>query len=1276
MKRFLIIISIGIAVIFTSILTCAALLFKTAPGKSILIDIAEEQLGRATNSDLTIGSLSGNLPSDLTITNLILKNKTANDEIIDTNSTPWITVQKIHIAWRPLSLLKGKIVIIDSLVEGAQWNALPPPNPSPKSEKKPHGLKIPTHLPSIRVENINFSAISISKIIFGKQATMQGQGSLEIGSRDIHAELHLETDSKADHLEFFIDRVSSTNMLDIDISARSTSAGLLANVININDNVALTIKGSAPADNFSMTYEGITNQYGSFSGKLTSNLEKLDAIHTELSVNFGEQLQSIREHLGQSIHMVAALHARPAGMALKLEELSSKVFVAAGNAQWTNKNDALEAASLTTAISLTEHADEALRDILGTKIALSADIQSRNETYGVDVSLETDHATLMLFESVSDLATMFDGQIGLNVKESNQFPIIKQSSANFNADLSLSKDQQFALNNFTGELQSGAKANGNASVDLNTNKFNAKFKLSATENALTNLYPSVQFESASNVNIIAEGSIDNFTLTLDGVTPIFSLSEQKFEPHQFDAKIANLPKTPNGAISLHSDTANTTFNSSVSTDADGTMELENLTYTGSGFSLTGAGSFSPPTSAVNAEFNFEGMPGNVAIPGVPIAGSVQAKVHIAENATIQINSPGLRTPYFVTRNFSLSTDGPLTSINSTLNAEMITIGDAVKLRDLRSTAVVSQNDDTEVTINALSFKANNIPVLLNEVAVIKLGEKSAVKNLRATVDDSGSVNLDGEFTPDYWTARILSNAVPLLDTGSALDLNMVLDTRQSTKADGNFSLSSTLTQERTTPINGRFEWNNDKIHIRNNEKNDALTLNVKIPALLEKSEHLQINSEGPLRGKINYNGRIEPLAALLPVTFQSLEGIITTDIIIGNTLAEPSVEGSLKISEGVFTDIDTGLSLIGITLDGTAHSNTNGTAINFNFEARGPQQTTSSIKSNGMIKYADQSIIDIRLNLDKAALAAEPISSLIASGDISIQGQPENLKIDGAIVINELSAETKVPPNTGLVDINIVSNDLELAIKDETAATDVPSIPLSLTIDADDRIFVRGRGMESEWKTNIAISGTTTSPLILGSLDIKKGYIDFADRRFDISRGKISFDRLTQNNPTLDIRAEATANDVTAAIVIEGRAQNPAISLTSTPSLPNNDVLAYILFGEPANELNTFEALQVAQALASLGAIGPFGGTGPLGSARKAVGLDLLSLDAGSGDEAASLTVGKYVADGLFVSATQDADGANGSVRVEYEVRDNITVETEIKQDGDQTVSANWKRDF
>jgi translocation and assembly module TamB len=270
------------------------------------------------------------------------------------------------------------------------------------------------------------------------------------------------------------------------------------------------------------------------------------------------------------------------------------------------------------------------------------------------------------------------------------------------------------------------------------------------------------------------------------------------------------------------------------------------------------------------------------------------------------------------------------------------------------------------------------------------------------------------------------------------------------------------------------------------------------------------------------------------------------------------------------------------------------------------------------------------------------------------------------------------PENTGLVHIDVVKlNGSVVEDSSKIMRAEQKPVAMTLNINGDDKIFIRGRGVESEWKAEIVIGGTAAKPIILGSMDLRRGWIDFAGRRFEFSRGSILFDRLFSNNPILDLKSDYTAENVTASILITGRADAPKISLTSSPSLPAEDIMALVLFGKPATELSAFEALQVAQALAQLGGIGPFGaGGGITGAARSALGLDLLNIDVGADAGASKLTVGKYVADGLFVSASQDARGEDGSVRVEYEITNSITIETELKQDGDQTVSANWKKDF
>ena len=117
----------------------------------------------------------------------------------------------------------------------------------------------------------------------------------------------------------------------------------------------------------------------------------------------------------------------------------------------------------------------------------------------------------------------------------------------------------------------------------------------------------------------------------------------------------------------------------------------------------------------------------------------------------------------------------------------------------------------------------------------------------------------------------------------------------------------------------------------------------------------------------------------------------------------------------------------------------------------------------------------------------------------------------------------------------------------------------------------------------------------------------------------------------------------------------------------------------PVQRLQGQRAFHAGEAVLDrhqIAGVGPFGGQGVTGRLRQALRLDLFNIDPDLENGGGALTVGKYVTDGVFISATQDAQGRNGSVRVEYEVTDNISVETELAQDGDQTVSANWKRDF
>jgi len=291
-----------------------------------------------------------------------------------------------------------------------------------------------------------------------------------------------------------------------------------------------------------------------------------------------------------------------------------------------------------------------------------------------------------------------------------------------------------------------------------------------------------------------------------------------------------------------------------------------------------------------------------------------------------------------------------------------------------------------------------------------------------------------------------------------------------------------------------------------------------------------------------------------------------------------------------------------------------------------------------------------------------------------------------------MDVEVITPETTGLVDIdvvvvsgadpgvnNLIAEETLSQKAGESSGPKASSFAYDVDIVADDRLFVRGRGLESEWSADLTVRNNGSEPLVLGAVSLVRGTFDFAGRRFDVTTGEILFDRLSPNDPVIDLAADyETADGLVATVSVSGRSSGPTVELPSTPSGPQNDIMALVLFGKPTEQLSAVESLQTAQALASLGGVGPFGGGGGgiVGSLRQSTGLDLLNVDLDGPGGAASLTAGKYLADGLFVSATQDVNGNNGSIRVEYELTDNITVESRVRADGDQTVSANYKKDF
>ncbi|MFC7477417.1 translocation/assembly module TamB domain-containing protein [Dankookia sp. GCM10030260] len=226
-------------------------------------------------------------------------------------------------------------------------------------------------------------------------------------------------------------------------------------------------------------------------------------------------------------------------------------------------------------------------------------------------------------------------------------------------------------------------------------------------------------------------------------------------------------------------------------------------------------------------------------------------------------------------------------------------------------------------------------------------------------------------------------------------------------------------------------------------------------------------------------------------------------------------------------------------------------------------------------------------------------------------------------------------------------------------APPAPPLNLAVTISAPQSIYVRGRGVDVELGGEIRVGGTAAAPVPSGSLTLRRGTLNLIGRQLTFQRGSIGF-QPGSLLPTLDLSAQATSGSTTITVAVQGSPAAPKVSFSSSPELPQDEVLARLLFDRATSNLSPFEIAQIAGAVAQMTGIGG-GAANPLDKVRGLLGLDRLGVGAGSqqsgtggtqrdGQTGPTIEAGRYVAPGVFLGVRQGTQGGQTGVGVQVEI--------------------------
>ncbi|MDG2533076.1 translocation/assembly module TamB domain-containing protein [Sphingomonas sp. HITSZ_GF] len=430
----------------------------------------------------------------------------------------------------------------------------------------------------------------------------------------------------------------------------------------------------------------------------------------------------------------------------------------------------------------------------------------------------------------------------------------------------------------------------------------------------------------------------------------------------------------------------------------------------------------------------------------------------------------------------------------------------------------------------------------------------------------------------------------------------------------------------------------------------------------------------PLSGGIRYNGPAAVPFSLAGLSGQQLDGPIGIAADFTGKVEQPRLAGVVRATNLRYENENFGTRLTGMQIDGSFSND------EFILNSLTAKAGDGTVKAQGKVSLSSANgyPIAITADLDNARLARSDALGATATGKITITKNPEVSKIEGRLTIPEAHYQiirqgaAEVPELTGVRR----KSDVEAA--EQTPGRVLRAFgdfDLNLRIDADNRLFVTGMGLESEWRSRITVRGTTLSPDVRGNLEIVRGTYSFASRRFTITRGTIRFQGAEISNPTVDIEGNTTAEGVTAILDVTGTAQQPQITFSSSPSLPQEEVLSRLFFGTNVTNLTATEAIQLAAALQSLSGSG--GGLNPLGQLKSATGIDrlrILGADDVSG-RGTALAAGKYLTNDIYVEIITDARGFTAT-QLEISLSRTLSLLSQAGTFGGSSVSLKYSRDY
>jgi translocation and assembly module TamB len=230
-----------------------------------------------------------------------------------------------------------------------------------------------------------------------------------------------------------------------------------------------------------------------------------------------------------------------------------------------------------------------------------------------------------------------------------------------------------------------------------------------------------------------------------------------------------------------------------------------------------------------------------------------------------------------------------------------------------------------------------------------------------------------------------------------------------------------------------------------------------------------------------------------------------------------------------------------------------------------------TLTASGEAALAEGGLGAYRVALKAQRVAATPLDGLstVWDGDLELAGRAARGLLQGELRLVRGLYTRELAPTTGA----------PLGSAAGTPSSQA-ALPLRIAVKLDDNLVVRNRTASLRVGGTLSVEGTTAAPAVLGVLETREGRVTFRDRRFTIVTATARFVDPRRLDPFFDAVATARIREYDVTARVSGRTDRLDVRLTSTPPLPQEDLLALVAFGVTRAELERSPAGVLAEEAA------------------------------------------------------------------------------------------------